>query len=101
MGFNSALLTVIRDTAAMLRPFHSYVPFRGPVVRRRNGVPATRADGRTVAHALGNLAPRRTLFVKPGAPIYRGMIVGKHTRSQALDVDPPRGKQLTNTRAAG
>ncbi len=59
------------------------------------------ADRKAVPYALWDLEPRGTLFVKPGMPVYRGMIVGEHSRPQDLDVNPLRSKQLTNIRAVG
>ena len=101
IGFNSELLTVTRGTAVMHRIFHGYAPFKGPIAGRRNGVLVSSAEGKAVPYALWNLEPRGTLFVKPGMPVYGGMIVGEHTRPQDLDVNPLRSKQLTNIRAAG
>jgi len=74
---------------------------QGLIAGRRNGVLVSSANGKAVPYALWNLEPRGTLFVKPGMPVYRGMIMGEHTRPQDLDVNLLRSKQLTNNRAAG
>ena len=87
--------------AIMRRIFHGYAPFRGPIAGRPNAVLVSSAGGKAVAYALWNLEPRATLFVKPGMPVYRGIIVGKISRPQDVDVNPLRSKQLTNIRAAG
>jgi len=71
----------------MHRIFHGYAPFRGPIAGRRNGVLVTSADREAVAYARWNLDSRGTLFVKLGMSVYHGMIVGKHTRPQDLDLN--------------
>ena len=101
IGRNSVLLTVTRGAAVIHRIFHDYAPFKGPIAGQRNGVLVSSAEGKAIPYALWNLEPRGTLFVKPGMPVYGGMIVGEHTRPQDLDVNPLRSEQLTNIRAAG
>jgi GTP-binding protein len=101
IGFNGELLTVTRGTAIMHRIFHAYAPFKGPIPGRRSGVLIASAEGKAVAYALWNLEQRGALFVEPGMPVYGGMIVGEHTRTQALDVNPLKSKQLTHSRASG
>ena len=85
----------------MHRIFLGYAPFRGPIAGRWNGALVSSADRKAVAYALWNLKARGTLFVRPGMPAYRGMIIGAHTRPQDLDVYPLKGMQLTNIRVAG
>ena len=101
IGFNSVLLTVTRGRAVMHRIFHGYASFKGPIAGRRNGVLVSSAEGKAVPSALWDLELRGTPVVKPGMPVYRGMILGEHSRPQDLDVNPLRSKQLTNVRAAG
>jgi GTP-binding protein len=82
----------------MSRLFHGYGPWRGPVESRRNGVLISTASGEAVAYALWNLEERGPMFITPGTPVYEGMIIGAHTRGNDLDVNPTKGKQLTNIR---
>ena len=56
------------------------------------------ADGAAVAYALWNLEERGPMFIAPGVPVYEGMIIGAHSRGNDLDVNPLKGKQLTNIR---
>ena len=65
---------------------------------RRTGVLISTADGAAVAYALWNLEDRGPMFVTPGTQVYEGMIVGQHTRDNDLEVNPIKGKQLTNIR---
>ncbi|HEX3936895.1 MAG TPA: translational GTPase TypA, partial [Xanthobacteraceae bacterium] len=92
------LLTDTRGTAVMSRLFHAYAPWKGPIEGRRNGVLISTANGDAVAYALWNLEERGPMFIVPGVPVYQGMIVGAHTRGNDLDVNPIKGKQLTNIR---
>jgi GTP-binding protein len=85
----------------MNRAFHGYAPFKGEVPGRANGVLISTETGDAVAFALWNLEERGEIFVTPGAKIYAGMVIGEHNRGNDLDVNPLKGKQLTNIRAAG
>jgi len=68
---------------------------------RQNGVLVSLVTATSVAYALFNLQNRGRLFLSPGEPIYRGQIIGEHCRDNDLLVNPAKGKQLTNMRAAG
>ena len=68
---------------------------------RSNGVLVSMAGGKALAYALFNLQERGRLFISPSSEIYEGMVVGQHTRTNDLVVNPMKGKRLTNIRAAG
>ena len=85
----------------MNRLFHAYDAYRGPITGRSNGVLISREQGKAVPYALWNLEERGTLFIAPGTEVYQGMIIGENARSNDLDVNPLKAKQLTNIRAAG
>jgi GTP-binding protein len=98
IGYHGEFLTDTRGTGVMSRLFHGYAPYKGPVEGRRNGVLISTAQGAAVAYALWNLEERGPMFINPGAEVYAGMIVGAHARGNDLDVNPIKGKQLTNIR---
>ena len=98
IGYQGEFLTDTRGTGVMSRLFHGYAPYSGPIEGRRNGVLISTASGEAVAYALWNLEERGPMFITPGTPVYEGMIVGAHTRGNDLDVNPCKGKQLTNIR---
>jgi GTP-binding protein len=98
IGYLGQFLTDTRGTGVMSRLFHSYGPFRGPIEGRRTGVLVSTTGGDAVAFALWNLEERGPMFIVPGTPVYEGMIIGAHTRGNDLDVNPTKGKQLTNIR---
>jgi len=101
IGYQSELLTDTRGTAIMNRIFHAYQPYKGEVEGRRNGVLISNDIGEAVAYALWNLEDRGPMVIEPGWKVYRGMIVGIHTRDNDLEVNVLKGKKLTNIRAAG
>lgn len=101
IGYLGELLTDTRGTAIMNRVFHSYGPHKGPIEGRRNGVLISNGGGKSIAYALANLEDRGVFFISPGEEVYEGMIIGEHNRDNDLDVNPLKGKQLTNMRAAG
>ena len=98
IGYQGELLTDTRGTAVMNRLFHDYGPYRGEIVGRRNGVLISNDQGEAVAYALWNLEDRGPMMIEPGWKVYRGMIVGEHTRGNDLEVNVLKGKKLTNIR---
>jgi GTP-binding protein len=98
IGYQGELLTDTRGTAVMNRLFHEYRPHRGDIPGRRNGVLISNDAGNAVAYALWNLEDRGPMMIEPGWKVYRGMIVGEHTRDSDLEVNVLKGKKLTNIR---
>ena len=101
IGYHGKFLTETRGTGIMHRVFSGYSDYKGAVETRRNGVLISNSSGETVAYALFNLLDRGPQFIGTGVRVYQGMIIGEHTRDNDLEVNPLRGKQLTNIRAAG
>jgi len=98
IGYHGELLTDTRGTAVMNRLFHGYGPHRGEIIGRRNGVLISTDQGDAVAYAMWNLEDRGPMMIEPGWKVYRGMIVGEHTRDNDLEVNVLKGKKLTNIR---
>ncbi|MCX7313114.1 MAG: translational GTPase TypA [Alphaproteobacteria bacterium] len=98
IGYQSELLTDTRGTAIMNRLFHAYAPHKGEIMGRRNGVLISNEQGEAVAYAMFKLEDRGPMMIEPGWKIYRGMIVGEHTRDNDLEINLLKGKQLTNIR---
>jgi GTP-binding protein len=98
LGYQGELLTDTRGTAVMNRLFHAYGPHKGDIPGRRNGVLIANDAGEAVAYALWNLEDRGPMMIEPGWKVYRGMIVGEHTRDNDLEVNVLKGKKLTNIR---
>ncbi|GAB4302232.1 MAG: translational GTPase TypA [Desulfuromonadia bacterium] len=101
IGLRGELLTDTRGTAVITHTFHDYAPYRGDIPGRKNGVLVAMEPGETTAYALDALQPRGVLFLGPGVEVYTGMIIGQHAKENDLDVNPCKGKKLTNIRAAG
>ncbi len=98
IGYQGELLTDTRGTAIMNRLFHEYAPHRGDIQGRRNGVLISNDQGEAVAYAMWKLEDRGPMMIEPGWKVYRGMIVGEHTRDNDLEINVLKGKQLTNIR---
>ncbi|MGH6994156.1 MAG: translational GTPase TypA [Stellaceae bacterium] len=98
IGYQGEFMTDTRGTGIMSRLFHGYEPWKGAIEGRRNGVLISNGSGEAVAYALWNLEERGPMFITPGTAVYPGMIVGGHSRGNDLDVNPLKGKQLTNIR---
>ena len=101
IGYHGEFLTDTRGTGIMNRVFQGWAPYKGPIPGRRAGVLISMEDGEAVAYALWNLEERGRMFVGPQAKVYQGMIIGEHSRDNDLEVNPLKGKKLTNVRASG
>jgi len=101
IGYHGEFLTDTRGTGVLNRVFHGWAPWKGPIQGRRAGVLISMESGTSVAYALWNLEERGRMFIGPQEPVYEGMIVGEHSRDNDLEVNPLKGKKLTNIRAAG
>jgi len=98
IGYQGELLTDTRGTAIMNRLFHGYAPYKGDIQGRRNGVLISNDQGEAVAYAMFKLEDRGPMMIEPGWKVYKGMIVGEHTRDNDLEINILKGKQLTNIR---
>ncbi|QPM89490.1 translational GTPase TypA [Pseudooceanicola algae] len=101
IGYHGEFLTDTRGTGVLNRVFHSWAPHKGSIPGRRAGVLISMDDGTAVAYALWKLEDRGKFFIGAQAAVYQGMIIGEHSRENDLEVNPLKGKQLTNVRASG
>ena len=102
IGFRSEFLTLTSGTGIMTSSFSHYAPMKsGGVAKRQNGVLVSMVQGKVLGYSLFNLQERGRLFVDPGIEVYEGMVIGLNARGDDMVVNPTKGKQLTNIRAAG
>ena len=101
IGYQSEFKNNTRGTGTLNRVFYEYQPYKGDIVTRRTGALISNSDGEAVAYALWNLEDRGIMFVVPKTKLYVGMVIGEHNRDNDLEVNPTKGKQLTNVRASG
>ena len=102
IGFRTEYLTATAGTGLLYHLFDGYDrTVGGQIGQRNNGVLVSNTAGKALAYALFNLQDRGRLFIGHGEEVYEGMVIGIHSRSNDLTVNPTRAKQLTNIRAAG
>jgi GTP-binding protein len=101
MGYKTEFMTDTRGMGVLNYVFLGYDRHVGEIRNRHNGVLVSMNTCTTVSYALFNLQDRGRMFMGPGVKVYRGQIVGEHCRDNDLVVNPAKGKQLTNMRAAG
>jgi len=101
IGYHGQFLNETRGTGVMNRVFKCYGPHCGELEGRRSGVLISTDTGDSVAFALWNLEERGKMFIGAGVPVYQGMIIGENSKDQDLEVNPLKGKKLTNVRASG
>ena len=102
IGFSTDFMTMTKGYGIINHTFKEYLPMEDITVgERKFGVLVSMENGKATAYAIGNLEDRGTMFIEPGTEVYEGMIVGECNRENDLAVNVVKGKQLTNTRAAG
>lgn len=101
IGFRGQFMTDTKGEGIMNHSFLEFRPYSGIVESRQYGALISMESGVALAYSLFNLQERGVMFVGPQAKVYSGMVVGEHSRSNDLDVNPIKGKQLTNVRASG
>jgi GTP-binding protein len=101
IGYHGEFLTDTRGTGVLNRVFHGWAAYKGPIPGRRAGVLISMENGVSVAYALWNLEERGKMMIGAQEQVYQGMIIGEHSRDNDLEVNPLKGKKLTNVRASG
>ncbi|MCF6315083.1 MAG: translational GTPase TypA [Marinosulfonomonas sp.] len=101
IGYHGEFMTDTRGTGVLNRVFHEWAPHKGVIPGRRSGVLISMENGVSVAYALFNLEDRGRMFIGAQEHVYTGMIIGQHTRENDLEVNPLKGKKLSNVRASG
>lgn len=101
IGYRGQFLTDTKGMGLMNSYLMAYEPYRGDRKGRTSGVLVSDRQGVSVSYAIFHLEPRGILFIEPGVPVYKGMIVGEHNRENDLHVNPCKEKKLSNMRAAG
>ncbi len=102
IGFSTEFMTLTKGYGIMNHTFKEYMPYENSVIgERKLGALVSMENGNATAYSIGNLEDRGIMFIEPGTEVYEGMIVGECNRDNDLAVNVVKGKQLTNTRAAG
>lgn len=101
IGFRGQFLTETKGEGVMNHSFLEFRPYSGTVESRQYGALTSMEDGVTLAYSLATLQERGVLFVSPQTKVYKGMIVGEHSRTNDLDVNPIKGKAQSNVRTSG
>ena len=101
IGYHGEFLSDTRGTGIMNRLFEKYGAHKGPISGRQNGVLISMETGAAVAYSLNMLEERGVLFISPGDMLYEGMVICENAKTQDLEFNPLKSKQLTNFRASG
>jgi GTP-binding protein len=101
IGLRNLILTATSGEAIIHHRFKDFEPIADIIPQRQNGAMVSSETGQALAYAIDRLQDRGRFFVEPGDQIYKGQIVGEHTRGNDIDVNLIKGKKLTNVRASG
>lgn len=101
IGLRNNILTATAGEAVMTHRFLKYEPYKGEIPSRNKGSLVSMVEGQALAYAIDKLQDRGKFFIKPGDPVYKGQVVGEHSRENDLEINVIKGKKLTNMRASG
>jgi len=101
IGFRGQFLTDTKGEGVMNHSFLEYRPFNAQIESRQYGALISMENGVALAYSIFNLQDRGAMFIEPQSKVYEGMIIGEHSRSNDLDVNPIKGKQQSNVRSSG
>src|SRR5690554_4808807 len=101
IGLRNNMMTATAGEAIMTHRFKEYAPHKGHIPERSKGSLISMEGGPSTAFAINRLQDRGVFFVEPGDVIYKGQVIGQHSRDNDLDVNIIKGKQLTNMRKSG
>jgi GTP-binding protein len=101
IGYRSEFMTDTKGNGILHHNFHGYEPFKGEIVSRQRGALVAMENGDASAYAMYKLQERSTFFIEPGTKVYKGMVVGENSRTNDMQVNVTKTKQLTNMRASG
>ncbi|MFA6338779.1 MAG: translational GTPase TypA [Candidatus Paceibacterota bacterium] len=101
LGYRNQFIVDTRGNGILCNRFIDFKPYAGEIEKRETGSMISMANGKTLAFSLWNLQNRGVLYIEPATEVYEGMVIGNVTKGDELDVNPTKGKQLTNMRASG
>lgn len=101
LGYRNQFVIDTKGEGIMCSRFIAFKEYAGPIDKREVGSMVSMENGKSIAFALGNLQDRGVIYIDPGVELYIGMVIGNTSKGEDLDVNPTKGKQLTNMRASG
>lgn len=98
LGFKGSFIIETKGLGILCSRFIGFKPYAGDIQKQDYGAMISMMDGKALAFALWNLQERGLLYIGPGTEVYEGMIIGNVTKGEDMDVNPIKGKNLTNVR---
>ena len=101
IGYRGEFMTDTKGNGIINTIFNGYGPYKGDIQYRKQGSLIAFEAGEAITYGLYNAQERGTLFIGPGEKVYSGMVVGQNGKTDDVEVNVCKRKQLTNTRASG
>jgi GTP-binding protein len=101
IGLQNIALTLTEGEAVLTHRFIGFEPYRGEIIKRRNGALIAMETGTAIAYSINRLQDRGIFFIEPGTPVYAGQVIGENTRQDDIVINVIHTKKLTNMRASG
>ncbi|MEK9148025.1 MAG: translational GTPase TypA, partial [Patescibacteria group bacterium] len=100
LGYRNQFIVDTRGEGILASRFLEFRPYAGEIRKRQSGSMISMATGKASGYALWNLQERGVLYIQPNTEVYEGMVIGSTAKGEEMSVNPTKGKQLTNVRAA-
>jgi GTP-binding protein len=101
LGYRGEFIIDTKGEGIMSSRVTGFKEYAGEIKKREYGSMVSMVAGKAVAFALANLQERGILYVDHGTEVYEGMVMGNVLKGDDMQVNPTKGKQLTNMRASG
>lgn len=101
LGYRSVFVVDTKGEGILSSRFVEFRPYAGAIDKRAVGSMVSMENGKALHFALGGLQERGALYIVPGTEVYAGMVIGNTSKGDEMEVNPTKGKQLTNMRASG
>lgn len=100
IGYRGEFMTDTKGNGILNTVFDDYGPYKGDIQYRKMGSLIAFESGESITYGLYNAQERGTLFIGPGEKVYSGMVIGQTGRSEDIEINVCKKKQLTNTRSS-
>lgn len=101
IGLRNKILTATAGESVMTHRFREFKPVKGDIEVNEKGALVSSETGQALTYAIDRLQDRGRFFIDPNEQVYKGQVIGEHTRDNDLEVNVIKGKKLTNVRASG
>ncbi len=101
LGYRNVFVIDTKGEGILASRFIDFKPYAGAIEKRETGSMTSMVSGKSLGFSLWNLQDRGRLFIGPAVEVYEGMVVGDTSKGDDMDVNPCKGKAMSNMRSSG